>query len=915
MDKGKGKAPVRNRRYQDSPSLIPDSQSPQPPPRPPQFFPATTEVAPYPSTSRSAPSVFRVPSLPSSHRRARPSSAHLWDEEDVKPRIERKPPAPSRPVAASLATEEDTKPDVKPKKEDLDDLRRLAGSAVNSARAAPLRDRSTAPEALDPKRVKREVKDEEDASSDTASLVSEGSKVNSARLEPDRSRGRNPSLEPKPKLEQDVVAPARLVEEEQGSPVNPASARMELDQASELGQGDFGGGYEEDEVMEDVREEVGGRSSQLPSSDIGARAPLFSPELDSSGQVVPSRTADGGAGAEGEFSGEEEAEETMQSREREAELEETPLESDMEEEDELESEYVDDDDETPQPTRKRRRLIVTKKGTQRKKGKQQDSPSREPSPSPPPEYRLPAVKARIQNELAAKAHGFFGDEHVVQPVRLPSPRAPSLEEDRAARDGESAPGGADLGGFDGGLGDAAVSFDRAPSPVDSLPDYDDENFRDDQPPPEAGLFPKLEEEELAEEQAYWTKPTKEGAVLRWAGVLAKDSVPLENYSLDRYEKDRNTLLYDLTPRLDNAARDLLLAAKHQINPTFASLRTPSLRSARFCDPSKPSQFDTLLARRPSAKTVNQLLEDFLGSEHPVKHKQPDDPDAVNRGRGCCCPLSVPLKRKSWEDARAELVGSGISVSDLIKVLEDVFGVTEEVLLELSARLEVTHVGQEELVGRIHDLNWVWFEQLVELASVHLFYDNICEPVVADALVKHIDLRQGHHDVEVEKLEAQLKRADEKARWGEPNDGALINQELLLMKDRWEKQDKPMLHTILNRILKKPPYNQQATNPTPAAPAPPASPSIKRPLPQKPRQYSTRLPSPPPPPVASVKPRLDHHRHSRQPSANSSTTLTPNSGLAILDTRSETPKSREERMHGWRHAEGAEGYHWREFRKR
>lgn len=61
---------------------------------------------------------------------------------------------------------------------------------------------------------------------------------------------------------------------------------------------------------------------------------------------------------------------------------------------------------------------------------------------------------------------------------------------------------------------------RAPSPTDSLPDFDEFDA------PEAPVGPVLADEELLEEQAYFSAPTKKGAVDRWILALGRDTRPL-----------------------------------------------------------------------------------------------------------------------------------------------------------------------------------------------------------------------------------------------------------------------------------------------------------------------------------------------------------------------------------------------------
>ncbi|GAA5878275.1 hypothetical protein JCM1840_002368 [Sporobolomyces johnsonii] len=76
---------------------------------------------------------------------------------------------------------------------------------------------------------------------------------------------------------------------------------------------------------------------------------------------------------------------------------------------------------------------------------------------------------------------------------------------------------------------ASAGLARPPSPADSLPDYDD---LQDQPEGPFGMTEEDDETEedeagLVEEQPYWSNPTKEGAIMRWAITLHKDSVPLD----------------------------------------------------------------------------------------------------------------------------------------------------------------------------------------------------------------------------------------------------------------------------------------------------------------------------------------------------------------------------------------------------
>ncbi|GAA5878731.1 hypothetical protein JCM1840_006038 [Sporobolomyces johnsonii] len=100
---------------------------------------------------------------------------------------------------------------------------------------------------------------------------------------------------------------------------------------------------------------------------------------------------------------------------------------------------------------------------------------------------------------------------------------------------------------------ASAGLARPPSPADSLPDYDD---LPDQPEGPFGMTEEDDETEedeagLVEEQPYWSNPTKEGAISRWAMTLHKDVVPLDDaLSWETFSSDLSTLR-ELSVSTDN----------------------------------------------------------------------------------------------------------------------------------------------------------------------------------------------------------------------------------------------------------------------------------------------------------------------------------------------------------------------------
>ncbi|BGP12346.1 hypothetical protein JCM10213_006523 [Rhodosporidiobolus nylandii] len=805
------------RHLSPSSSIVPDSQSPEPPRQPPPQAPASSSRDP--SSGSSASEVFRTPALPP-RRFPPPASTVKTEDDDVKPFL---PISRHASVVSTAFSEVSTvyepqvkledEDDVKPKEEDLE-----VGSTseVNSARGTPLRYRSTAPE-LEGDEKPAIKPEEEDA--DT------GSRSSDER----RRRETAPSLTPAPKKEEKAeydstfsVSETPQPEQAKQRSLSPRASeepRLVVHRGSDAlfdgeawqEQQEYGGGY------------AGYELSRSPTVQPSERASLFlDPEEDDRG-ASPSPSQTPGFEVDELMSEQDEQDEEVD------ELEATPFEIESSEEEEGSVH-----DEAPKRRTTRKRKVVVAQEKQRKKqkrsrGEDEDNADVDFLDSLDIEPSFPttksSLKARLNNELAEGTRELFAD-HQVQSIPVPTPPCvptpPKTPDDTPAPQQQTAPAG------------PAPSIAMDLLDEDELPDYEEE-----QEPPEVVLGGKKDTNlVLAGEQTYWTNPTKKEAVARWAAMMEKDAVQLKDvppkkdrsgsflepipyrYSFEQYTSDRAHLL-NLRPPLPPDALKLVQEAEHRLLPSFSLLQRDS-----------PSAFAALLSSRPSTATLRSLFSDILSPRHKAKHDA-----SAGHGRSCFCPLWVPEQRKSWEEEVEQLEESGIDIEDLQAVLVGVFDLTDEKLAALSAELGARALSGKELLELIHTANWLWFEQIVELASIHLFYAALCETSLVLALNLHREARMIVCTTELARLEKACEKAEVAANRGDPAAMSFVastNGTLQMEKGKWKAEDVDLSALIarLSGFSPSPPGKERPLLPPPSTTHPSQAAHPSRPAPTK-----------------------------------------------------------------------------------
>ncbi|GAA5878278.1 hypothetical protein JCM1840_002369 [Sporobolomyces johnsonii] len=297
-------------------------------------------------------------------------------------------------------------------------------------------------------------------------------------------------------------------------------------------------------------------------------------------------------------------------------------------------------------------------------------------PEPAPGAAKPAASARL------------APEHFLASIKFPEP----------------APGAAKPA--------ASAGLARPPSPADSLPDYDD---LQDQPEGPFGMTKEDDETEedeagLVEEQPYWSNPTKEGAIMRWAIALHKDSVPLDDaLSWETFSSDLSSL------------RKLSVSTSH----AYLVL---------------PRNFETvtanhLLMHHPSPAIYILLWSDLLDASHTGRHTQTP--------RKCWCPLWVPAQQKSWEEELREIEREQLKVDDLEEIGKRVFGKKRE----------------DGLLEVVHEMNWLWFDQIFQLACIKQTYRRHASEDLVDDLRRKITRLGAEHQQELASVQKKLAHAE------------------------------------------------------------------------------------------------------------------------------------------------------------
>ncbi|GAA5888746.1 hypothetical protein JCM6882_002834 [Rhodosporidiobolus microsporus] len=760
MDGSTGKS-GSHRRFSPSSSIVPDSQSPEPrqhqaPPPPPPFHRDAQ------STS-SSEGAFRPPALPSRRRPPPPPPAPLSDS-SVDTSVE--PPRIKREADVD---------EVKPKKEDVDALLGAAGFGVAPSPRFPGRERSNAPEPSG--RIKREIKEEETDDvkikpEPVASMERERTEEEEAR----RVREQAPSVAPQAQKEEEDED--EWIGVRRGRPPRPTHQQVEgaeqapvaKDSSVQPQASTSGTTNEADEAMQDVDFE-GGLDDEAMSPEPRSRIKdsLF---LDDDRD----RRSLTSVSPEPHFDEEDFEMDSV------GQPEGTPFEESEEDNDEEDTEYADEDDASqPMRSKKRKKPAAPEEAAKKKRRAEQQKEQQTQQQAEDflatlarPLPRNAVLKAKITNKIAAETEHLF-PFHAVDAVVVPSPRAasPAADDEKDDKDDVQVQREPPPHEAAGPVQDSGAALEE-----DDLPDFEEE-----QEAPEAFLEPRRKEI-VVEEQAYFAQPTRNGAVSRWVAILGKEAAESkEPYSFTRYEEDRSRLL-SLDPPLSHSAYKLVKTAKHELSPDFL-----------FLSNTKSPAFDLLLSKRPSPATVEQLWTNFLDPDHPAKHRRPDEPETRGTGRGCLCPLFVPEKRPSWPAKRAELEGSGLDMDDLLEVVEEVFGGTRERLTRISVAGGVRVKEGEELLEQIYQLNWFWFDQITELASISLCYSNLCDSKVAASLVNHLVARAGNEQRKVDDLRAAVAWAD-KVR--DSQKGIVLHRELLMTQGRWEREE-PELKALLKRI--------------------------------------------------------------------------------------------------------------------
>ncbi|BGP21308.1 hypothetical protein Rt10032_c01g0024 [Rhodotorula toruloides] len=318
---------------------------------------------------------------------------------------------------------------------------------------------------------------------------------------------------------------------------------------------------------------------------------------------------------------------------------------------------------------------------------------------PAPKHRPLSVKARLVNELA-RVTAIFPRQGRVEPVELPPPRRPPSDAgDGAVKDDQDLPSRSASRRADGaphqnGNGPAARRADgaseRHESPADSLEEYVDQ---DD---PEIVFQPKFEEIDLLQNQAYFEKPTRHGAVTRWITLLEKDSGPLPPaFSYPVVSADCTTL------------ESLGITIHHDL-----------VLSRDFQDDSA----EVLISHCPSTGVCALLWRDLTDSSHAERHQA-----AAGEGRRCCCPLWVPQNRREWDEELDVLARKyGLGAQELGEVLDVAFWRRENAVV----------AEDDDLLEHMYKNNWLWYSQIVQLALIRRAYSSVTSRTISDAILNY-----------------------------------------------------------------------------------------------------------------------------------------------------------------------------------
>ncbi|GAA5862356.1 hypothetical protein JCM1840_004155 [Sporobolomyces johnsonii] len=736
----------RGPRDRSSDSLIPDSQSPKPHSMspPPQCVPHTHRLPSEAPSSASSSTILATMSDSTTPTYHGPSHSHHDQQPrlpsqslDLKPSLDSLALyASSSSVVAVTFADDDTYRTPQPKPEPDDDGSvTLSGSPVDAAQPVPDQDTPRAPSlVLEP--VKKE--DPFLAAQAEQDLLKGWSIVNAAMPAPRRKRSRAPSVgdadqvkreeDEEARLERLVRAPSAATVSGSEQPREDSAApfrsleeyrRMEDEAGVDVHNREFGGGGVEEE------------QERLPDGDLDME---YTPSVSTLFN-------------EEEEGGEDSSEGGSTSTRSPSMVEPTPGASGDEDEDDEDYEHGDDDynGDDARPSKKKRTIKLAPKGEKPSQGKlpvkvktladQVDAflaTIKLPEPTPI------SAKLRLTNQLAHSTISFPPSSRV-KPIEATSHPSPAIQDELDESMQETVD--------PGGPSQLAASADlaRPPSPADSLEEYDDL-----QDPPEGPFGVEEEEVELAEEQAYWKNPTREGAISRWAMALHKDAVPLDDaLSWETFSTDLASL------------RRLSLSTSH------AHLTLPRNFQTVAAGP--------LVTHRPSPAICTELWADLLNASHAGRHAQSP--------RRCWCPLWVPAKRKSWAEEVREIEKEKLEVEDLDEVLERVFARRRE----------------DGMLQFVHDMNWLWFDQILQLARIKHAYRRLASEDVVNDLSRKITQLGGEHKQALALAQDKLQRA-ERARASAQvvND---LHVDVELMKSAWSAKEHD-LKALEKRLLQR-----------------------------------------------------------------------------------------------------------------
>ncbi|GAA5827184.1 hypothetical protein JCM11251_001157 [Rhodosporidiobolus azoricus] len=777
MEGGKGRDGYRNR-FSRSPTVVPDSQSPEPARKaPPSPCRATQDR---PSFPPSPSQTFRKPLIPARRRippAPPPPPPSLNISSDVPPLLSSDAvhvlsvhftPEPSTQTTRVKQEEEDVKP--KLEEEDIDELMLTAYQvARRKMRSEDERARSYAPEPeLEIPDVKPKMEEE-----DTL-LACERAR---------RTRERAPSAMPPPKEEDEWMG----IRRRRPPPPQPLS-RQQLAQVASVS------GAQENKPVEVCGD--GYAESTASPPPVSTRTNSLFLEADerdrrslTSVSPEPRIDDDGEDGAE---VGVDQLEQTPFEEDSHPDEEDSNLDE-LDEEDRVDNANTHGVRRKKQPhapTKKRKRPTEAQDESERTVELTEDAANFLGSLHRPT-HRSAITKAKMTNKLAAASHPFLYHAVEAVPFPKPSPRPDhSVVEEHereqtaeallaatlAARRTRAAP---------------AQGTDAGPVAEENLPDYDDICEAGEQRQPEEWLEPKREEVVVGK-QDYFVRPTKRRAITRWAAVLAPNATDLsEPFSFGCLSADRQLLL-DIHddqdgPRLSPSAVQTIRSTYHHLSQDFRNLQFPGRIDNRAAE---KSDLHTLLNRKPSSAAIEQIWTDFLDPAHPAKHRRPDVEPGL--GRECLCPLFVPENRLSWEEQMARLEKSGLLEEDLLDVVFEVFGGTQERITRLARDLGAPAKEEGQRLKQIYDTNWIWFDQIVEPAAIARKYKKLCDPVVIKSVVNYLVDRS----VEEPKKWAELDRKLEGAM-GTPRQTE-YHQQRMLKEGAWRVK-KRELEELLQRL--------------------------------------------------------------------------------------------------------------------